>query len=252
MRTGRLSLATVGILVLWMVCPGCSLTGELGNGKLQKLEITGHTAYQETHGNVTWYIVEGVVKNNSSSNMRSINITVTFHFDDTKVTRMTNAMLEIVEPDHQTPFQLYLRDINCSVEAYRLKASGIETDQKPACEFKIVRCQNYSSAGRYVIVGAVKNVGSRRARSVSILCACYNSKGDLVTITHSYPHPITLDPNEKADFELKLRSGLFPSSFELFIDARRCEKVAWANWGLLTLLIIASVLFVVYMRRRGW
>lgn len=251
---GRLPvlIVIVSIFLLTIVCPVKSLTDELGNGTVRKLKITGHVACDETYGNVTYYTVKGVVENNCTRNVRSVNVTAVFDLGNRTVTGVTCAALQIIEPRQKTPFEIYLRDSSSCVETYCLTAFGSETDEKPVGKFEIVKCKNYSAEGRYIIVGELKNVGSERARSLSMFCACYNVEDVLITILNTCPQPVTVDPNEKADFEFKLKSGIEPERFELFVSARAYEKVARANWVLLTVLILASVFFIAYMKIRGW
>lgn len=85
------------------------------------------------------------------------------------------------------------------------------------------------------------------------MCAFYGPNSDLVTIAGDVVDPLSVVPGGKADFELSSAPFSSPvGDFELFIVVHHYERPALANWILFTVLIAVSLVFLAYMRRRGW
>ena len=256
MKKLAIMVVIVAIVAFGTVSPVTSLTSVSRSSTVQRLKIMDYITFV-AEGNVTYFTVKGVIKNNSTTNVRSVNVTAVFYDADNNLiaTRVSSTALKIIRPEQKTPFEVYLLLVSFSSPDHcHLTALGIETDQEPIGKFKIVNQTSKVEGGYRVILGELKNEGSMRAVSVKVICVCYDSQGNLTAMSHTYPNPVTLDPDENASFKirLKLAPGIELKRFELFVSARSYEKVAEARWILLSALAAAAVLYIVYMKRRGW
>ena len=238
-------------------CPFTSTTLGSEDGNVRPLRIIGHRGYVETARNVSFFTVKGVVQNNNTSNMRSINVTATFYHADMKPIRIVESRtaLEIVEPQSETPFEIYM-PLHSSPPPhnYSLTARGVETDESPIASLEIAKLREWVDGEGFLrIVGEVHNKGSMVAKSVRVTSAYYDLNGDLITVSSDIVYPISVIPGGKAEFELTSRPfPLTEGSFDLFIVVHHYERLASANWILFSILVATSFLFFVYMKRRGW
>lgn len=238
-------------------CSFTSSTLALENGKVRPLRIIAHRGYIETVRNVSFFTVKGVVQNNDTNNMRSINVTATFYDagKDPIGIINTSTALKIVEPQSKTLFEIYMPlHSSPSPHNYSLTAEGLETDEKPIASLEIANLTGWvDGEGFYRIVGEVHNKGSMVAKSVRVMCAYYDPNGNLITTSSDIVYPISVNPGGKADFELSSRPfPLAVGNFDLFIVVHHYERLTSANWILFSVLVAASFLFFVYMKRRGW
>lgn len=244
-------------VVLATTCSFTSSTLVLDDRTVRSLRIVGHRGYVEIVRNVSFFAVKGVVLNNYTTNMCSINVTATFYNISEKPIGIVDvrALLKIVEPQGKAPFEIDL-PLHSSPPPhnYTLVAKGVETDQEPITSLEILNVTEWvDGEGFFRIRGAVHNKGSMIAKSVKVVCAFYDPTGSLITTSSDITDPISVNPWGKADFELS--SKPFPTtvgSFDLFIVVHHFERSASANWILFSFLIAASLLFFAYMRRRGW
>ena len=256
MKKLTIIVVIVAIITFGTGSPVTSLTSVLRSSTVRRLKIMDYITFV-TEGNVTYFTVKGLITNNSTTNVRSVNVTAMFYDTDNNLiaTRVSGTALKIIRPEQKTPFEVYLTlDSISSLDHCRLTVLGIETDQEPIGKFKILNRTSNVDGGYRVILGELKNEASVRAVSVKVICACYGLQGNLTAMSHTYPNPVTLNPDESANFKirLKLTPGMELERFELFVSARSYEKVAEANWILLGALVAAAVLYIAYMKRRGW
>lgn len=235
----------------------CTSTSGSENGKVRPLRIAADRGYNETVRNVRFFVVKGVVQNNYTTNMCSINVSAIFYDADNEPTRIAknSVALKIVKPQHKTPFEIYLPlHSSCPPQTYSLRAEGIQTDEHPIDSLEVVNQTGWADEeGFYRIVGEVENKGSMVAESVKVMCAFYDQSDNLITLSKDITSPISVSPGGKAVF--KLSSKPFPSpdgNFELFIVVHHYEKSIVANWVLFTVLVVASLLSFLYMKQRGW
>lgn len=256
---GKLLLVGVFLAAIPLVtcCSSTSSTLASENGKVRPLRIVAHRGYIETVRNVSFFAVKGVVQNNYTNNMRSINVTATFYNAGEEPIGITNTRtaLKIVEPQSKTPFEIYM-PLHSSPppHSYSLTAKGLETRENPIASLEIINLTWWvDGEGFYRIVGEVHNKGSMVAKSVSVMCAYYDPNGNLITLSSDIVYPISVNPGGKADFELSSRP--FPltiGNFELFIVVHHYDRSISANWILFSVLVAASLLFFAYMKRKGW
>lgn len=256
---GKLLLAGLFLATIPLdtFCSFTSLTLALENGNVRPLRIIAHRGYIETVRNVSFFTVKGVVQNNDTNNMHSINVTTTFYDAGKEPIGIinTSTTLKILEPQSKTPFELYM-PLHSSPPPhnYSLTAKGVETDEKPIASLEIANLTGWvDGEGFYRIVGEVHNKRSMVAKSVRVICAYYDPNGNLITISSDTVYPVSVNPGGKADFELSSRPfSSTVGNFDLFIVVHHYERLTSANWILFSVLVAASFLFFAYMKRRGW
>lgn len=224
----------------------------------KSLEIISHTSYTDEVKDITFFVVAGVIQNNLTTNVDSVNITATF-FDvanNTIGTEVSQSELNIIKSGQKSPFEVSLV-LGSSTDIpyrYELSASCFETDEEPVAGLEIVNeVESFDEDGYHRIVGQVQNNGKRKAFSVKVICTYHNLDGDVIAISHAYVSQSVIEGGDKAVFELSSKPHeINPASYELFIVAQRYEPLLITNYVLLAILVVVFVLFIVYMKRRGW
>lgn len=222
--------------------------------------IVTSVGYIEEVRNITFFTVKGIVENNSTTNIRSVNITTTFYGAKNKTigTSLDHSALKVIKPQQTAPFEVYLRlgsstDIPDDEIRYKLIASAFKTDEEPVTGLIPIIHQNWTENGYHRISGVVNNDGTRKAFYVKAICAYYDSEGNVIAMSHDYVSP-EIDVNGEAPFGLSSKPRMInPADYELFIVAQHYEPLFIMNYVLLGILIAAFITFVTYMKKyRGW
>jgi hypothetical protein len=229
----------------------------LGSGIKRSVRILTHTGRTETVMNVTFYKINGVIQNNHTVNLRSINVTATLYNASSFITAKTptRITLDVLKPEEKVPFEIDVALSSIPVpDHYQVVAQGAETDEDPSAPLEItVDSHSVDNNGYCTIVGKVQNDGHTKAVSVKVTCAFYDQNNNLIAMRHDFPNPLSIGPGGEADFEINSKPFKVGSAeFELFAVAIRYDRVPWENWALLALLIVVFLVFLVYMRHRGW
>jgi len=225
--------------------------------KTRYLKITRHIGFVEIVKNVSFFIVKGLVQNNGTKNMISVNVTATFYNEKGQIIAETSgrAALKIIKAGQESPFEIYLPlHSSPAPTRYNLLAVGLETDEEPYGLLKIKNVKDWvDDKGFHKVSGEVYNMGPMIAKSVRVICAYYNYEGKLLAISDSVVDPVSIKPGGKSRFEVSSYPFTFRAMrYDLFVAAHHYERVASANWMLFSILITATVIFLVYMKRRGW
>ncbi|MEA2089943.1 MAG: hypothetical protein U9O89_04195 [Thermoproteota archaeon] len=253
-----ITVVFVAVVVFGINCLGMLSACGSGHRTIREVSIIAHVGYTETVRNVTFYVVEGVIQNNCTVNLRSINVTATLYDVSNCIIYEPNTRitLDVLKPNNKVPFEIsFALGSLSSPEHYRVRACGVETDKEPSTTLEIIiqRSDEVDGEGYRRIVGKVRNKGGVKAVSVKVTCAFYGSDERLIGMRHNFTSPLSISPGGEADFEVGSKPFRVESAnFESFAVARRYERVPWENWVLLAAMIVACVLFVVYMKRRGW
>jgi len=221
-------------------------------------QIVSYTGYLEKADSVTYFTVAGVVQNNLKTNIESVNVTATFYDRENNLigTRFSLIVLKILEPEQRAPFEIYLL-LNSSMDItdirYELKLSYVKTSKETIAGLAILnRTSSVDMNGYYRITGEVQNNGIRKAFSVKIFCTYYDSEGNVLAVSHAYVSS-EIDAGEKTSFELSSKPHkISPANYELLIVTHHYEPLIVTRYQLLVILIIAFVLFIAFMKRRGW
>lgn len=220
--------------------------------------IVSHTTYLEKVDSITYFTVVGVVQNNLGTNIESVNVSATFYDAENNLIgrRFSPTALEILEPEQRAPFEIYLL-LNSSTDiadiCYELTLSYVKTSEETISGLVILnRTSSIDINGYCRISGEVQNKGIRKAVSVKMFCTYYDSEGNLLAVSHTYVSS-EMEASEKASFELSSKPHkISPASYELLIVAHHYESLIDTHYQLLLILIIVFVLFIAFMKRRGW
>jgi len=225
--------------------------------KVCYLKITAHISFVETVNNVSFFVVKGLVQNNGTKNVVSTNVTAIFYKEDGKIaaTSSTRTALKIIRAGEESPFQIYLAlHSSPAPKSYKLRAIGLETNEEPYDFIKIKNVKSWiDKDGFHRVSGEVYNKGPLIAKSVRVICVYYDAEGKILVISDTVTDPISIIPGGRSHFDIS--SYPFPIKarrYDLFVSVRRYEKAASANWILFGLLITVTIIFLVYMKRKGW
>jgi len=223
------------------------------------IEVLNHCNYVETVGSVVYLVTVGEVRNNLTTNVKSLIVDATY-YDDTNNsigTSYSYAVLDILEPQMKSPFTLYLH-INSSQEApnisAKLRCTGSKTNEKPPPLPQIENLTSYTDENGYFIVcGEIRNVGPSEAYDIGIFCSYYGADEtellglsrtfitSVIKVDHSAPFKISSKP-----FKINL------ASYEVLAVARYKPKMV-TRLELLLLLATVFTAFIFYMKKcRGW
>ena len=251
-----ITIIVAGIETYYLTLPSATPTTKVP----KRLKIISDTSYTERIQNITFFVVAGVVQNNLTTNVDSANITATFHDAGNKTigTGSTHVELKIIKPEQNAPFEVYFLSgspTDVPDIKYVLTAVGFETNEEPIAGLQILNDtlgESVDADGYHIISGEVQNKGLRKAVGVKIICTYYNLDGNLIAISHTYVSS-EIDAGHKATFEISSKPHKISSaSYDLLIVAHHYEPLFIMHYILLALLIAAFLIFIAYMKRRGW
>lgn len=250
-----ITVAGFGIYYLTLVFVHLSMTA---TPTPLELSIVGNISSIEEVDHVKFFAVAGVVQNNHTANVYSVNVTATFQDIEGRImgTEVGHAEFKIIKPGKKAPFQVYfLLNSSLPVPAqYELTALGVETNEEPSETVEIMKRTNKTDInGYYIINGEIQNIGVRNAFSVKVICAYYDLGGNILAVSDAYVAG-EIDGGSKVSFELSSDPHkISPPTYELFVVVHHYELLPIANLVLLTVLILASVIFIAYMKKyKGW
>ncbi|MFX1486752.1 MAG: FxLYD domain-containing protein [Promethearchaeota archaeon] len=208
---------------------------------------------------VTFFVVAGVIENNLSTNVCSVNVTAMFYDAEGKMIENSSLLghieLEIIEPGERAPFEIYLLlGSSTSIPSrYEVTASCFETDEEPVRGVEVInQTASFDKEGYHKVVGEVQNNWKTKAVAVKVICAYYNATDYLIAMSHAHVST-AIDSGAKATFELSSKPfEISPASYELFIVVHHYTQLPLSNFVLFTAMVVAFVIFIAYMKRRGW
>jgi len=214
------------------------------------LQILGHTSHVMSSGTVEFFVIEGVVKNNSTANVR-VNVTATYYGAEnvTLDSQINKVELDVLKPGQKSPFVFY-RVLHELEITYKLNLSYVQTSEQPADVLELVDLANQTEGNDFTISGRVVNKRIFDARSVRVVCAYYDGNGTFVGLSRQLI--TSIDAGGSAEFELSMDVSGGISSYDLMVSAGGYEYTSIANYVLLSVLILAFLGFVIFMKRRGW
>jgi len=94
-----------------------------------------------------------------------------------------------------------------------------KVEQTPGADIQIVDWTYYiSDTGNYYYVkGILKNAGNSKLDFIEAKAIAFDKNKDLVTLERSYANPYTLEPGEKATFEIMIKYNSRIEDFELSV-----------------------------------
>lgn len=258
-------VATVASLVLadYHLTSGSASNEE--ESKMPKaLKIQSDFSYveqvQSGEESVTFFVVAGVVLNNLTTNVCSVNVTTTFYDSENKTIgnspTLSTVELQIIEAGKKAPFKTYLTlDPLMSIPSgYKLSALCFETDEEPVRGVEVIdQTAGFNKDGFYIIIGEVQNNWKTRALGVKLICAYYNETDRLIALSHT-PVSSAIDSGDTATFELSSKPfKVKPESYELFVIVHHYNPLPLTHYLLFFAMLGLVLIFIVYMKRvRGW
>lgn len=226
------------------------------------IEVLNHTSYietihTETSDEVLFFVTVGEVRNNLTTNVKSITVNATFYDvnDDVVGTNYNYAQLDILEYGMKSPFRIDLH-INSSQEApsnVTLTATCSETHETPPPLPQVENLMNYTDEdGYFVVSGIARNTGPSVAYNIGIFCSYYDADNELLGLSQTF---ITSDlkVDHSKPFNISSRPfKIYPEDYDILVVASYKYK-SITRLELLLILAIVFLVFVVYMKIfRGW
>ncbi len=221
------------------------------------IKITSYNPTFAKVDNTSRITVIGVVQNNLTTNVDSVTINATFYDTQNNIIGKSYARtrLKIFKPGQRAPFTLYFSSKHTPAR-FDLIAPCAKTNEEPIAGLEIQNetLQVFIDELEYHrIVGEVQNNVRSKAVIVGVFCTYYDEDGNVIGISNTFTEPLDIDPGGKATFELSSKPlKIDPASYEFLAVPHHYEHWLSANYALLIILILVFVVFVAYMKRRGW
>ncbi len=214
------------------------------------LRILGHTSHVMNSGSVEFFVIEGIVENNSTANAH-VNVTATYYGAEnvTLGNRTTTVELDVLKPGQKSPFVLYWALHEPEI-TYKLDLSYTQTSEQPVDVLEFVDLTNQTEDDLFTIRGRVVNKRVLDAHSVRVVCAYYGANGDFGGLSRFYI--VSIDASGSAQFELSIDASGGVASYDLMASAGGYEETSIANYVLFGVLVLVLLGFVIFMKRRGW
>lgn len=222
-------------------------------------QITSSTSYIQ-NDTVDYFIVVGEVKNNLKTAIESVQINATFYDSennviDTSFIYVERTVVSEIQPEQKAPFviKLVLNSLTTIPARYHLLLSYVKTSKEAFAKFVILnRTSGFDENGYYIISGWVQDIGAGRAIGAKVVCTYYDPEGNVIGVSSAYL-PLWMYSGDKASFEISSEPRkIRPASYELAVVTTRYEPSLTERIELLIILIVALIIFVVYMKHRGW
>jgi hypothetical protein len=170
-----------------------------------------------------YFNVVGEVQNNLGTNVKDVEIMVTFYdFNGAVIASdYTNTEIDILKPNQKSPFKLtdYL---DASLASYSLDVQYTTTQDQPFEGLTIVnQTASIDPEGLHNVVGEVKNNGASTANFVKVMGTYYNSAGKVIGISFTYTDPATINAGATASFALtSYPLAITPAKYELQVQGQ--------------------------------
>jgi hypothetical protein len=165
------------------------------------------------------YIV-GEVQNNTTGNVRSTKVAVTYYDASGRVTNAdyTYVLLNVLGPDQKGPFKVWFF-YNRPYSRYALSVEYRPTSDPPAANVPVLSSSTWPEDSPLYIVGEVQNNTGSNIRSVEVIATFYNSLGQVTNVDWDYLQLRLLSPEKKACFKVLVLTENRPySSYNLAVD----------------------------------
>jgi hypothetical protein len=222
-------------------------------------QITSHTSYIQ-NDTVDYFIVVGEVKNTLTTAIESIQINATFYDAknntiDTNATYLEKTVAPAIQPGKKAPFTIkwVLNSLTTIPDRCDLLLSYVKSSNEAFAKFVILnQTSSLDNNGYYIISGWVQDVALGRANGANVVCTFYDQEGNVTAVSSDYLKTWMFS-GDKASFRISSEPRkTTPSSYELLVVTASYEPPLPERIELLIILIAAFVIFVAYMKRRGW
>jgi hypothetical protein len=222
-------------------------------------QITSQTSYIQ-NDTVDYFIVVGEVKNNLTTAIKSIQINATFYDAknntiDTSSTYVEKTVAPVIQPGKKAPFtiKLVLNSLTTIPERCDLLLSYVKSSNETFAKFLILnQTSSIDNDGYYIISGWVQDVALGKANGATVVCTFYDQEGNVTAVSRDYLKT-WMFYGDKASFRIGSEPRkITPSSYELLVVTASYEPPLPERIELLVILVAAFIIFVAYMKRRGW
>jgi len=188
--------------------------------EVANVSVLSFSHYYDDSG---YFNVVGEVKNNLGTNVKDVEIVVTFYDSSGTVivADYTNTEIDILKPNQKSPFKLtgYLDN---SLASYSLDVQYNTTQDQPFEGLTIVsQTASIDPEGLHNVVGEVKNNGASEATYVIVVGIYYDSAGKVIGISFTYTNPATINAGETSSFALtSYPLAITPARYELQVQGQ--------------------------------
>ena len=206
-------------------------------------------------------IVSGLVKNNQQAWLNSLRVNATFYDAEDRVINETfgGSFVTIVGPGQIAPFEIYfpLGSSGTIPSRYALSASALVDTETHSADVEILSSVPSLEDGYHVIRGSLKNTGEMKAVYVKVYGLYYNAEGKVSYVSESLVAD-WINPGYTMPFEVSSKPNKIEfADFEVVVVVRTYDWYYFWRYGspqlwLFVIVVVIFVLFIVYMKRRGW
>jgi hypothetical protein len=181
----------------------------------EQLEILSHTAHHDSIGNL---IVVGEIRNNLSSNVRSVKIVANFYDAEQNLigSGESYARVDILRSGQKSPFRFYAKQKDIHPASYKLVTLYRLTSDEPFVELSILSHETGYWYKYHQITGQVENEGETTAKFVEVVCTYYDAAGKV--IDESSDSLGNIEPGATASFKLRMSREIEPHHYELQVQ----------------------------------
>lgn len=224
--TNRVAVVVIAIVVFFgllfgmtVIPPAVSdLVDSVGDdGGPDEVVATNGTMHLDRVGRPT---VVGEVANGLSVPVENVSVEITYlHEGDPVLTVSDEVLGSVIAAGGTAPFVVHADDLDVRPDEYEVAISYEEADEGPTDSLAITDAELTQEAqDQIVVVGAVENRGNEPL-DVSVVATFYDENGSVIGVRMARPAPGTLEPDRRADFEVRFRTlGDVPSRARDFAD----------------------------------
>jgi hypothetical protein len=205
--------------------------------------------------------VSGLAKNNQQSWLNSLRINATLYDAQNNVINETfgGSFVKAIGPGQIAPFEIYLQfGSGKSPSRYALSASALIDTEAHNDDVEIVSSvSSLDEGGYHVISGSVKNTGEMKAVYVKVYALYYNAEGKVSYVSESLVSE-SMNPGYTLPFEVSSKPNRIEfTNFDVVVVVRGYDWYYFWRYGppqlwLFVFVVGIFILFIVYMKRKGW
>ena len=148
----------------------------------------------------------GIIRNQSTSNVRFVQLTVNYYNtqDQLVATETTYSELEIIAPGEASPFRFLFIDFPDDADEFELVYEWDRTDEQPIRGLTVNQVSLDKDRFSTNLIGEVTNTSALNLEFVEAIYSCRNSAGELVDAGSNYVEADVLAPGTSSTFDAYL------------------------------------------------
>ncbi|MFQ5969158.1 MAG: FxLYD domain-containing protein [Nitrososphaerales archaeon] len=185
------------------------------------IQVFNYSSYINSNGMPA---VVGEVINHGKEPVKSVEVKANFMDLSGSVidSASANTAIDLILPGQRSPFMIVGEaDYAYSIKSYDLQIVNFARAQDKPGMLEIVPTSEFSDGISEVSVrGEIRNIGSEDATSIKVYATFYDDRGRVVGYGSGSADLISIEPNGKANFEMKVRERV-PSvqAYTLFAES---------------------------------